>query len=66
MLAMKLLSFGFFHMKLNFLCNSVLGLQTRVDEKYLVLVILVPVSPYSKKACFSNVFGFMSFEQSVE
>jgi hypothetical protein len=30
--------------------NSVFGLQTTVDEKSLVLVILVPVSPSSKKA----------------
>ena len=30
--------------------NSVFGLQTRVDEKSLVSVILVPVSPSSKKA----------------
>ena len=52
MLVIKLLSFVFFHMNdcKRSKTNSVFGLQTRVDEKSLVSVILVPVSPSFKKA----------------
>ena len=52
MLVIKLLSFVFFHMNdcKRSKTNSVFGLQTRVDEKsLLVSVISVPVSHSSKK-----------------